>query len=347
MTSDLTSFMATMIAPSCPLTIERAAALASESYGLETRAARLSGERDENFKLTAGDGTEYLLKIAHAAEQRLVSELPIAALRHVARSDPAFPCPRVIRARSGASQILFVDEQRSERLAHLLTFLPGRMVASTTRSPPQRAACGHTAGQLSKALRGFEHPAVHRPIIWDVRHTRQVGHLLESLASFPCRDATLALLNEIAPVVGSQLPALRQQVVHNDLNTHNILVDPMDEARITGVIDFGDMVHTALVADVAVVASEQIPEDPGIDLRAAGEVIHDVVSAYHESVPLLAPELDVLGTLVAARLVTNLVVQAWHLHHNPGGGHYRPLAVDLIPARLQLARGLLHEAISL
>ena len=104
MTSDLTSFMATMIARSCPLTIERAAALARESYGLETRAARLSGERDENFKLTADDGTEYLLKIAHAAEQRSVSELPIAALQHVARSDPALPCPRVIPARSGASQ---------------------------------------------------------------------------------------------------------------------------------------------------------------------------------------------------------------------------------------------------
>jgi hydroxylysine kinase len=347
MTSDLASFMATMIARSRPLAVERAVALARDGYALEARAARLSGERDENFRLTADDGAEYLLKIAHSAEERLVTELPIAALRHVARSDPTLPCPRVIAARSGAGWIRFLDEEGSERIAYLLTFLPGRMVAATARSQPQRTACGRIAGQLSKALRGFGHPAVRRPIIWDVRHTAGVARLLEPLASFPCREAALELLNEMAPIVASQLPRLRQQVVHNDLNTHNILVDPVDEARVTGVIDFGDMVHTALAADVAVVAAEQIPEDHTVDLSAAGEMIHDVAAAYHERLPLLEPELGVLGTLIAARLVTNLVVQAWHLRHNPEGGHYRPLALDLVPARLQIARGLLREAIRL
>src|SRR5256885_11683247 len=38
----------------------------------------------------------------------------------------------------------------------------------------------------------------------------------------------------------------------------NLLVDPDDEAVIVGVIDFGDVVHTALIADVAIVAADQI-----------------------------------------------------------------------------------------
>ncbi len=40
-----------------------------------------------------------------------------------------------------------------------------------------------------------------------------------------------------------QLAGLRHQVIHNDLNLHNVLVDPKDGARVAGVIDFGDMVR--------------------------------------------------------------------------------------------------------
>jgi hydroxylysine kinase len=341
MNSDLATFMATMVAQSRPLAVERAVALAREGYGLEVRAERLSGERDENFKLTAADSTPYLLKIAHAAEQPLVTELSLAALQHVAHSDPTLPCPRVIAARSGRDRIGFVDEVGSARQAYLLTFLPGRVVAAGTQSPRQRAACGRIAAQLSCALRGFEHPAARRPIIWDLRHTSRVGGLLDELGDLPYRQSALDLLAAIIPTVESQWPRLRQQVVHNDMNALNILVDPDDEARVTGVIDFGDLTHTALVADVAVTAAENIPEDVA-DLAPARVAINDIAGAYHQRLPLLEPELAVLSTLVAARLVTILVVHAWHLHHNPQGGHYAPFAADLIRARLGLARGLLR-----
>jgi len=343
MTSDLTTFMATMVAPPRPLPIERAVALARDRYGLEARVERLSGERDENFKLIAADGAEYLLKIAHAAEEPSATELSVAALEHVAHSDPTLPCPRVIAARTGGRHVRFVDHDGSERLARLLVFLPGRMVAAASRSQRQRTACGRIAGRLAEALRGFEHPAAYRALIWDVRHTAGVARLLGPLGSFPCRQSTRELLTDMAPLIESQLPPLRQQVVHNDLNTHNILVDPMDEARVTGIIDFGDITHTALVADVAVAAAEQIPEDRATDYPAACGVIRDVVAGYHERVPLFEQELALLGTLVAARVVTNLVVQAWHLRHNPRGRHYAPLAADIVEARLEIARRLLRE----
>ena len=38
--------------------------------------------------------------------------------------------------------------------------------------------------------------------------------------------------------------------MHNDLNPLNILVDPADPELVTGIIDFGDVIHTALIADV-------------------------------------------------------------------------------------------------
>ena len=88
------SWLATMVARP-PLAIESAVALAREHYGLEAHAIRLSGERDENFRLRTAQGADYLLKVAHAAEDPTVSDLLTAALEHLRASDPGLPCPRL------------------------------------------------------------------------------------------------------------------------------------------------------------------------------------------------------------------------------------------------------------
>jgi hydroxylysine kinase len=346
MANDVDAFMATMVAQSRPVPIERAVALVRERYGFEPRAARLTGERDENFKLTAQDGAEYVLKIASPAEDPAVTDLPTAALLHVEKTDPTFPCPRVVRERSGDTHVRFVDEARVERTARILTYLPGRLLGRAARSQRQRAACGRMGGRLTHALRSFEHPAAHRAIVWDVRHAGHMRRLLEQLPHFPYRPVAVDLLRRMVPGIESRLPRLRHQIVHNDLNPLNILVEPTDEARVTGVIDFGDMTHTALIADVAVAAAELIPEDC-TDPASARESVLDVAIAYHECVALLQQELSMLGMLVAARLLMNVVVHEWHVHHNPASSHYAALGPDFMRARLEIADRLLLEEIKL
>ena len=76
MAGDVNTFMATMVAPSRPVPIERALALVRERYGFAPRAARLTGERDENFKLTTADGADYVHRLvdldAAQASHRLI-----------------------------------------------------------------------------------------------------------------------------------------------------------------------------------------------------------------------------------------------------------------------------------
>jgi hydroxylysine kinase len=347
MANDVDAFMATMVTQSRPVRTERVVALVREHYGFETHAARLTGERDENFKLSAPDGAEYVLKIANSAEEPAVTDLPSAALLHLEKIDPAFPCPRVVRERQGGTHVRFTDEDGHERTARVLTYLPGRLLGTAVRSQRQRASCGRMGARLTTALRNFEHPAAHRVIVWDVRHAAEVRRLLDQLPHFSCRHAAADLLRRIVPTVESQLPSLRQQVVHNDLNPLNVLVDPADEARVTGIIDFGDITHTALIADVAVTAAELIPQDCTAKSGRARASVLDVAIAYHESLPLLQQELVILGPLVAARLVANVVVHEWHLHHNPSGGHYAALDPGFIRARLEIAEELLLEEINL
>lgn len=346
MSADLDTFMATMVAQARSLPIECAVALAREHYGLETRAVRLTGERDENFRLSGADGAEYVLKIANPAEDPAISALPAAALLHIARTDSGFPCPRLVPERTGSTHAHFSDQDGVERMAYVLTYLPGKLLGRTAGSAQQRAACGRVAARLTRALSSFEHPAAHRAVVWDVRHIAYIRRLLAQLPDLPCRHAVADVLARIVPAIEAQLPPLRAQVVHNDMNPLNILVQPSDEARVVGVIDFGDITHTALIADLAVAAAELIPHSCP-DAGQARESVLDVATAYHESVPLLPQELALLGALVAARLVMNVVVHEWHVRHNPANDHYAPLDADFIAARLAIAAQLSLEEIRL
>ena len=340
--SNVDAFLATMVAQP-PLSCARAAALAHDGYGLEVHAERLTGERDENFRLTAADGTQYVLKIANAAEDPAVSELLTAALRHVACADPALPCPRVVAARGGAAQVDIADGAGARRTARLLTYLPGVLLGAAPRSAQQRRACGRVAARLSRALREFRHPAAQRALIWDLGQMGQVQRLLAELPELPHRQAAAGVLMRVVPVIEAQFPHLRRQVVHNDLNPLNILVAAGDATQVTGIIDFGDLTHTALVADVAVAAAELIPPQCAPGEGGAAQAVYELAGAYHENLPLLPEEWALLGTLVAARLVANVVVPAWHVQRNPAAGHYSAPDPAVIQARLALAAQLLTE----
>jgi Ser/Thr protein kinase RdoA (MazF antagonist) len=334
--SDLDAFMATMVAPSVPISCGGAEKFARELYGLRATATRLTGERDENFKLVGPDGREYVLKIASAAEEPAVTDLPTAALLHVERVDPGFPCPRVLRNPDGLTCSRFEDAAGLGRTARILTYLPGKTLRSSARSSAQRAACGRVAARLGLALRNFTHPAALRPLIWDLRHVGRTVGLLDELRDFPVKSTVAALISAIDARVQAEFGHLRQQVIHNDMNDMNVLVDPGNEDDVVGIIDFGDLVHTALVADVAILAADQITTG-----RAPRDSIIDVVMAYHEAVPLLPQELAVLNPLIAGRILTDVLIASWHRRRNPASAHYSDLDPEFIRARVKLAEEVL------
>lgn len=346
MAADVDDFLATMVAPSRPVAVARALALVRERYGFEPEVSRLTGERDENFRLSAPGGATYVLKIANPAERPAETDFQTAALLHIEAADPALPCPRVLRDRSGGAYVRFTDEGGAERTARVLTFLPGRLLGAAQRSQRQRAACGGLGARLALALRTFGHPAAERKIVWDLRHAGHMRPLLDALPRFPFRPDAARLIERLAPRIDLELPRLRHQVVHNDLNPLNILVDPSDESRVTGVIDFGDMTRTALIADVAVAAAELIPMDCR-DPAQARDAVLDVARAYHERVPLLPAELALLPALAAARLLMTVVIHEWHVQRNPASVHYQALEEDFMRTRLDIAAALLLEELRL
>ncbi len=326
------------------VTEEQAVSLAREHYGLAVRVARLTGERDENFKLTAPVGTEYVLKVASARESPAATELQTAALLHLERVDPRIPCPRVVRTRDGEAGVRLRDAKGAERSAHVLSYLPGRLLCDAVPSNTQREACGRLAGQLAHALGSFSHPGAHRAILWDVRHVHKLTGILEELSTLPCQALARVFLAQAVPEIEARVAGLRQQVLHNDLNRRNILVDPGNESRITGVIDFGDMVYTALIADVAVGCAELIPPDC-CDVACANGCVRDFLRGYQTAMPLLEQELDMLSVLVAVRLFTNAVVNEWYVRNNPLSRHTTAQEPKLLCMQIEFALKFLRQGV--
>jgi Ser/Thr protein kinase RdoA (MazF antagonist) len=110
---------------------------------------------------------------------------------------------------------------------------------------------------------------------------------------------------------------LRSQVIHDDLHSGNVLVDSDSHTTITGVIDFGDIVRSPLIVDVAVAAAYLIADgqDPLVDIVG-------FLSAYNRLRPLQKEEVALLYDLILTRNVMTLVIGGWRATLYPANNEY-------------------------
>ena len=276
-------------------------------YGLTASATPLPGELDSNFLLQAEAGRKLVLKVMHPSRDRSFIEMQCAALETLAARAPTLPLQRVVPTVEGAL-LAARDFQGSNRLVWALTYLPGRPVATVRpRGPELLASIGTLAGTLDAALRDFDHPGTERDLKWDLARADWVSGYLDYVEP-PARRALVerclaAYHAEVLPVI----PSLRRGVIHNDLNDHNLLASGSrgELPLVTGLVDFGDMVKTVTVAEVAIAAAYACLDQP--DPLAA--VAH-VVRGYDEAFPLTDQEIGLVFPLLRTRLMVSVVNSA-------------------------------------
>ena len=306
-------------------TAEDAARIAREHFGIEVEVAPLTSERDRNFHLVDGEGRGYVLKVGNSAEDPAVINLQTEALLHIERHDASLPVPRVCRTSDGRTEHALTLGDRTH-IVRLLTYLVGEPLYRTSASSAQREALGHSLARLVLALRDFRHPAAAHDLLWDIGNAARLRKWLPNIAEDELRSVATHTLDrfeaEIVPLQRQQ----RRQVVHNDFNPHNVLVDPGDPTRVTGVLDFGDMVETALVNDIAVAASYHFSGARPLECAA------EFVGAYHAVSPLQPEEIAILLDLIAIRHITTITITEWRARLYPENRAYimrnHPRAAD-------------------
>ena len=280
--------------------------IAADHYELVVvQATRLDTERDDTFRLDAAGGT-FVLKIAHPADTRESLDLETRAVEYATLADAAIPLPRILPSANGDFAPALTNH--GGRRVRLLSWLPGIPLHETSPTDEQVGELGRTLGHLTQALRGFDHPAAHRPFAWDVIQFPTLAAVNTEVGN----ELTSEVFSRFATLVAPRLAELPRQVVHNDFNTGNVLVEPTGPRYVTGIIDFGDVVHTARIGDLAVALSYQI-----FPLGRSWEQLDPFIEAYRMVVPLEQAELDILRDLVAVRFAQRILIYQWMQRGSP------------------------------
>ncbi|HEX6465628.1 MAG TPA: phosphotransferase, partial [Vicinamibacterales bacterium] len=328
------------------LTPAEAVDVARRLYGIDAGATPLPGERDQNFLLQTPAGDRFVLKIANGTDNRALLEAQNAAMVHVARRSPL--CPRPVAALDGSLLTQMTATSGPRHFVRVLTWIKGEPLATQDRR--HRAGhfeeLGERIGELDVALDGFDDPALHRQFYWDLAGgqtlLRERTSLIEDLGM---RALVMQVASAIEARDAPRLGRLRRAAAHNDPNDHNILVDG---SAITGILDFGDIVHTYAIADLAIAIAYAILEVPDPVAAAAA-----VVRGYHRVRPVDEDEIAVLFGLVLLRLCMSVVIAARQQSQRPDdpylGVSQGPIARslpslaaldrDIVDAELRAARG--------
>ena len=298
--------------------VEGAAGIAADVFGVRATATPLVSERDQNFQLAADDGRGWVLKISNPGEREGVVEMETGIVRHVAAVDPTLPVAIPCETRDGAPWGTVAGTSGERHFVRLLPLLPGRNGTAIDLSREAIRDFGAVSARLGRATRGYFHPMAGRPILWDVKHLLDLRPHLPSVTDADRRALVESILDRFEVTVGPRLAGFRAQVIHNDLTFDNTLLDASD--RVSGIIDFGDMAHTALVLDLvaALVALLGGRDDPA-DLFAAAEA---AIAGYASVTPLEDEEATLLGDLVLARLAQTTLISAWRIGVYPENAAY-------------------------
>jgi len=305
-----------------PVAEAEAVAVVGACFGLRGELTRLPGEADDNFLLAAAGGARYVVKFAHQLADPRFADLQVRALRHVEMADPGLPVPRVVPTTGGQLRAVVAQGPLRGRLVHVLSYLDGELLRSVPAGAELRRTLGRTLARLGRALSGFDDPLIRRPLLWDLAQLPQLQPLLAERSPGPATTLLDEQLGRLVTEVSPRLAAQRAQVVHNDFSPDNVLISPA-ATEVAGIIDFGDVIRTALVADVAIAATQQLATNS--DAAAGADLIApalDFIAGYHATTPLTADELGLLPDLIVGRIVARIIISEWRAARFPANQDY-------------------------
>jgi Ser/Thr protein kinase RdoA (MazF antagonist) len=284
-----------------------ALAAAQREYGIEGDVSVLPSERDQNFLIAGADGGKFVLKIANSDDAADLLDFQNQAMHCVLQSVTDCRVQRLIPTRAGEDMASLADAATGKvHRVRVLTWIDGKVLAATRpRSRELFDSIGACLANIDAALCYFTHPAMHRVLQWDVRRAglaRQHVGLLPPERR-PRVERALAQWEKI------DWQPLRQGVIHGDANDHNVIVDA---GRMCGILDFGDMVYTAVICELAVALAYTML-DEAEPLAAAAQVIR----AYHRHYPVSVAEQEALYPLIVARLCMSVCYSAHNRARNP------------------------------
>jgi len=211
----------------------------------------------------------------------------------------------------------------------LMRWVPGVPLGlcSTADHSALRSAGAYLA-KMRMTLDSFDHPGAHRFHQWDLRQT----HTLRPFMTHIANAADFQLVTEVVNAFESvALPLgtaghLPSGVLHADYNDYNLIVSDQDPTVVAGVVDFGDMVHSWRVNDIAIAAAYACvtafaQSRPPDTIDAAWTALLRGFGANAPRGYLTTPELDCFRLLCCCRLAISVTLGAYSHSKDPSNAY--------------------------
>jgi 4-aminobutyrate aminotransferase-like enzyme/Ser/Thr protein kinase RdoA (MazF antagonist) len=299
------------------VTAEAAGRIAATEFGLSATVIELGSQQDANFLLKdATDSPIGVLKIANPAFTRTELEAQDAAAAFIAAAEGIRTATNV-----GTPAIAEIHSE-TILFGRIIRYLPGGTLSGERYlRPAQIAALGDLAGRTCRALASFDHPGVDRVLQWDLRHARRtVDVLAPHITAEHRRAAVAAAVAGAWDVVARLADDLPVQVIHGDITGDNVVCT--EAAMPDGLIDFGDLMRSWTVAELAVGVATLLRHD---GCEPAGTLA--AIQAFHAVRPLSPAEVDALWPLVVLRSAV-LVVSGIHQSSIDASNDYASSQLD-------------------
>jgi Ser/Thr protein kinase RdoA (MazF antagonist) len=184
-------------------------------------------------------------------------------------------------------------------------------------------------GRTAAALAGWDDPVAHRTFQWNALGGLDVIAAHASAVTDAERASILAAWRRRLEPTGDALAMLRQGVIHNDANDHNVLVAD-DASRVTGLLDLGDAVWSVVVNELAVAAAYA-----ALDAHDPIGVIRTIRAGFESALELTPGERALIVELVALRLAVSVALSAHQSRLDPSDAY---LTISEAPAWTLLGR---------
>lgn len=303
-------------------TTDEVTKIVNESYGLQAVSVKqLGGYIDQNFLLKTNDGKKFIFKISNAQEDEGFLDAQLRVLSYLSGQNKNSKYPIILPTLKGELISTIKIKNDNTHYIRLLNYLEGKFLAHLDFHPPELLEdLGSFLGNLDKKLKLFSHPATHRYIDWDLKNALDTGKYSKHIEDPLIRNITEYFLFQFEMLVLPVLKNLRTSIIHNDANDYNLLVgtNPPDTGKIAGIIDFGDMVYTYTIFELAIALAYAMLDKPD-PLNSASFVI----KGYNNVFPLKENEIDLMFCLICTRLSVSLCMSAWSSKVEPGNEYIK------------------------
>ena len=300
-----------------PVDVALVSTLLEKHYRVSGDLERLATEKDDTFRLRSDSGG-YLVKVSPPDEPAAVVALQTAAMRFLEGAAPELPVQRVRLTVDGDDNLTIETDDGRPRFLRVFDFVDGAVLTHTTPDADQLAKVGEMLGRVDVALEAFEHPADRRRLVWDIRHFHQLTELVEHTPNAEHRRLAREVFRLFDGSIVPRLGDLETQVIHGDYSPHNVVVDPQSDDFVTGVIDFGDTMRSAVIFDPAVCMANLLgrtPAHPWLDACT-------FVAGYVRTRPIKESELPLLPIAALARITLRALITNWRAERVPDRRDY-------------------------